>query len=485
MLAALCLAMVFAIALSSYMALCFTSLAMSTRNVVNSHCSELAEAGIEQALYSLNNGDWSGWTVSVVGSQTTFSTQMTMTASSGLVPTTGAPTPLNFGNGATGLVNITITENSGVLATIQSQGQMTLPNGSATNSSAVTTISSTLTASGTTGTATAPVFVNAVAATSSRVTFAGGGTVDSFNSNPSLGVFQAYSAVDAGASAVILSQDVTAFGSTVRLGDAVINGYAVGYDFFSPSTTNWLSYGGSGKLKGPTTPVATYIDSSRILSSPVPNQPISPEILPFTTQNIPAAGDPGGINVLNATCTLGSATAPYPVYSAYGIALNTGNVVTITGRAVIVVTVGSTSILNGGLIQLTPGASLAIFQENGSININCSGTGGITNSSAVPLAKNLALLSTTNNNASNTIKITQQLPFCGVVYFPYLRVTIGSTGVTAPITGSIVGESVTLSAAPVIHYDVALRSPDSIPGDVAFTSLSSPVAVNNLIASVP
>ena len=61
-LAALCLAMVFAISLSSYLALCYVSLNMSTRSVMSSHCIELAEAGIEQALYEQNNdsANWSG-----------------------------------------------------------------------------------------------------------------------------------------------------------------------------------------------------------------------------------------------------------------------------------------------------------------------------------------------------------------------------------------------------------------------------------------
>jgi len=44
MLAALCLAMVFAISLSSYIALCYTSLAMSTRNLMGEHSLELAES---------------------------------------------------------------------------------------------------------------------------------------------------------------------------------------------------------------------------------------------------------------------------------------------------------------------------------------------------------------------------------------------------------------------------------------------------------
>lgn len=486
MLAALCLAIVFAIALSSYMTLCFTSLSMSTRDVVNAHCSELAEAGVEQALYSINNGVWTGWTVAVSGSQSTMTTAMTMTESSGLVPTANNPAPLNFGNGAIGTVNITVTENFGVMATIQSQGQMTLPNGSATNGTALTTITRTLTAGsapGLLGNSTAPVFVNAVGATSKQVTFSAGGILDSYNSITSLGAPQAYSSLIAGASAVVLSQDLTSVGSTVSLNNAVINGYAVGYDHFSPSTSNWLSYGGSGMLVGPTTASGTYIDSSRILTTPVPYQPVSPENPPNWTQALPLAGAPSG-NILTNSCSLGSTSAPFPVYNASGINL-AGGVVVITGKAIIELTGGSITMSGNAEIRLTPGASLSIYADYGSVNINCTGTGGITNTSPIPLAKNFALLSTNNTNVANTVQITQATPFFGVVYFPYLRVTVGNTGVSAPITGSIVGESVTFSGSPILHYDVALRYPDSLPSDVAFTSVASPVLIDSMVASVP
>jgi len=119
MLAALCMAIVLTIALASYLGLCFTSLAMSTRNVVSVHSRELAEAGIEQAIYASNTGDTTGWSVATVGGTTTMSAAMTMT-SSGLVATSSSPTAFNFGNGATGVVNITMTFPAGSPQSIES-----------------------------------------------------------------------------------------------------------------------------------------------------------------------------------------------------------------------------------------------------------------------------------------------------------------------------------------------------------------------------
>jgi len=122
MLAALCLAMVFAISLSSYIALCYVSLNMSTRSIMLSHCAELAETGVEQALYSVNNNDWSLWTTSGGVATTT----MTMTPS-GLALSSTSPTPLNYGNGMNGTVNITVTNYNTSTPSISSQAQFTLP----------------------------------------------------------------------------------------------------------------------------------------------------------------------------------------------------------------------------------------------------------------------------------------------------------------------------------------------------------------------
>ena len=194
MLAALCLAMVFAICLSSYIALCYTSLMMSTRNVMNSLGSELAEAGLEQALYAENNSDWTSWTITSPGGVPTASAAMTMT-SSGLVATSNNPTPLTYGNGVTGTVNITVSNYSSSTPSISSQGVMNIPSGTLQSSGATTSISRTISYTAPTTnsqTASAPFFVNAVAAVSGSVRFRSGGTVDSFSSNPSTGVYQTY-----------------------------------------------------------------------------------------------------------------------------------------------------------------------------------------------------------------------------------------------------------------------------------------------------
>lgn len=534
MLAALCLAMVFAISLSSYIALCYTSLAMSTRNVVNDHCLELAEAGIEQALYASNgnaqgiSSATTGWTSTPGSLVTTVTTTMTMT-SSGLSPSSGNPTALNYGNGATGQTNITFTYLNGqpmAIQTITSQGVMTLPTGTII-SGATPTISRTLTYTGpsTSSTAAAPLFVNAVAATTGRVRFTAAATLDSYNSNPPVTslvgglnyeiaavgttdwtqigatsntqglVFTAsgpgtgsgtayanYSAAVAGYSAVVASQDVGSMSATVRLNDAVVHGYAAGYDYNSPSTDNWLSYAGGGKLVGPNTPSTTFIDSSRILTSQVPYQPVFPENLPNGSGNLPVACTTGG-NILNRTSSIGNPLLPTPlVYYAAGINVGNGVTVSITGPVVLIVYgpgFGSAvNIAGTGNIQLTtPQASLTIFANGGNVVI---GGQGITNMNAFPLPKSVAILSTTSTGYTVTMSETQ--PFYGVVYFPYQSITVSSN---SSIYGSIVGSTINISGSPAIHYDNALRTPDTLSSSAAFAYVTAPITVSGLLASVP
>ena len=417
LLAALCLAIVLTISLSSYLALCFTSLAMSTRSVMATHSQELAESGIEQAIYMSSSGDTTGWNVATASGTTTLSTTMTMT-SSGLVATSSSPTPFNFGNGATGVVNITMTYPAGFPQSIQSissQGVVTLPMGSIV-ASAKPVISRTLTyiGPGAGSTVAAPVFVNAAAATAATpynsgdpgyVQFTSGGTVDSYNSNPSAtnlkngsvcviaaagntnwiaigapsnsvgtvftatgpgtGTGTAYedfnntligpgNYVNEGYSAILASQNTSLATGNVAIKGATVKGYAVGYDYSSPSSTNWFSYvTNSGQLIGPSTSFGTYIDSSRIVTSPVPYQPIFQESRPANTATY------------SGQTTMGTAGATTPtIYQAgIGFTLGDGQTINIVGP-VVIISYGAIQITGtGGITLTTPSASLQIFQE--------------------------------------------------------------------------------------------------------------------------
>lgn len=478
MLAALCLAMVFALSLSSYMALCTTSLGMSTRAIEVAHSTELAETGAEQALYALNNNDWTGWTIS--GSTATET--MTMT-SGGLVLSSTNPTSLNYGNGVVEQVVITVNSynlSSGA-PTVSSVATFTMPKYRGISGSSIP-ITGTITLSPLTGATSAlgPVFVNAVAATAtatsptaanSSARFKTTGLVDSYTSNPSGTSYVPYLSTSAGYSAVILSllDNSAISGATVRLGNTVVHGYAAGYDpYYSATSTNWLSYSASGALLGPNTPGGTTIDSSRILTLPNPYQPVVNENSPanFNFSSIPSASSSDGYT-LNQTCTLGSPTATAPVFYDYsgGIGLTGSQIVTIQGP-VVMVCYSDITFSQAARIQLTtPQASLQIFLEYG--NLSMGGT-SIVNMNATPLPKKVSILDTTNNWASATVSTTQ--PYYGVMYLPYMPITFTSLAPT--VYGSIVGQSVIFDYYTSFHYDRALRAPLAVTTPFTSTSLA-------------
>jgi hypothetical protein len=472
MLAALCLAMVFVIVLSSYITLCYTSLKMSTRNMMASHAVELAEAGLEQALYAQNvsNGfTTGGWTTSGGVASAT----MTMT-SGGFVLTSTSPTALNMGNGVTGQVYVQVSGYATSSPIYTSTATLSIPNQDADVIRTVTT----------TG-ARAPVFVNAVAATTGTVRFQSAGLVDSYNS--ALGPYSSPGTY----SAVILSQRTTT-NRSVRLNNAVLQGYAVGYDSSSPTmppTSTWFSpTTGSTTVKSSLS-TGPKIDTTRLISNPLPYQPTQNEALPNGSGNLPAGCCVGATNVMSRAYTFNS-PASETIYYANGI--NLTNATVQIQVPVVIILYGNLNISGTGSIQFTaPGASLLIFAENGSVSI--TSTNGINNTSGTPLAKRCVIMSTTNNNPSgpansNTVTFATNNPFYGELYFPYLPVTIGSTSpaTTPTIYGSIVGSSVTFATSPAIHYDTALRNPDATLGDEAFsTYLSAPITAGSLVDSVP
>jgi hypothetical protein len=485
MLAALCLALVFVISLSSYIALCYTSLTVSTRAVAVSHGSEIAEAGIEQALYSMNNSDWSLWTLS--GGNATATLNVT---ANGLQ--TGG-TPLNLGNGITAVVNVTVQNYNTTSPSVTSQAVLTLPSYAGVSTANTVSATATYGPPATPTTAATPVFVNAVAATTGTVRFRTGGTVDSYNStNPPL--FNSYSTYaqyasgpsGPGYSAIVLSQDTSTASATVRLGNCAIHGYASGYDPYSPGSTNWLSYSGTGMVVGKNTAPSNYIDSTRLLTSPVPYQPLPAEILPGNGSNVSMPSQSNDGLTLNQSCTLGTTTATTVILAPNGINLTSGQVVAIHGPVQIICNYGNVTISGTSQIVLTNQyASLQIFLERGSLVL---GGNGIANVYATPLPKKVAIVGA--NNTTGAAAFSTSTPFYGVIYLPHIPITF--TGATPVIYGSIVGSSVTFMTSPTIHYDLALRYPmgaysptNPLLYGAAFDNLSSPSSFIGLTSSAP
>jgi hypothetical protein len=109
------------------------------------------------------------------------------------------------------------------------------------------------------------------------------------------------------------------------------------------------------------------------------------------------------------------------------------------------------------------------------------GGNGITNSSPVPLPKRVAVVSSVNTNPV-TVSLNSTSVYYGVLYFPLAHISVTTD---ATIFGSVVGASVSFSGSPTLHYDLALRTPDSDIHDSAFTAVAAPKTIATLSASVP
>jgi hypothetical protein len=420
LLMALCFAAVLAIALSSYLTLCYRSLQMSTRSMNSSHSAELAEVGLEDALWALNKNDWTDWSFS--------GTTATKTTSG-----------FTFDNGATGSVTTTLTNYNGSLGTSRTftvTGTTTLADG--------TTTSRTVTSSA----VQAPLFTNAVAATTGLVKFTVAGTgsiIDSYDS--SLGD---YSTQTPGYSAIIASGSTSTSASTVQLTNAQVKGYVA-------TLSSGPSYSTSATLKGPSTPATTRIDSSRISTSPY--QPQFDIKTPSTT-GATAFSAPSG----NGTKHYGTAGTT-TVYTCTGFDMTGSGKIILDGPVQIVMT-GSAAFylgLHGGTpqIQISSTASLEVFSA-GDFAIY---GGGISNATLDP--KKCAIYS------SNTLTVPDMntaTAFYGVIYAPGGDFSVASNNA---IYGSIVARNVTFNgSSPTVHYDMNLRN-------VTFVGLDTPYSVSN------
>ena len=418
LLAALCFAAVLSLALGSYLTVCCRSLQMSTRHLSSAHGLELAEVGLEEALWALNKSDWSnGWTIT--------GTTATKTLSG-----------FTYENGLTGSVSLTVAsyDGSAGLRTVTVTGITTLADG--------TTARRTLTGTS----AQAPLFVNALAATTGNVTFSSAGTVDSYDS--SLGL---YSAQAPGYSAIVASGATPAAvnpTATVTLTNAQIKGFAASLYSGGPSVST------SGRVYGPASPASPKVDALRVSVSPY--QPV------FDIRTISGGTALTGPPT-NSTTTLGVAGDTTPaVYRYASLDLKGSTKIIIDGPVRLVVPGNFYLGLNGGTssIEVSANGTLEIFTGS---DIAIYGN-GLNNLTSDP--KRLALYGTNTLTAPD---MNTSTAFYGVIYTPTGNFKVISNNA---IYGAIVAKQIAISAtAPVIHYDLNLRN-------VSFTGLDTPFAIS-------
>ena len=415
LLAALCFTAVLAMAVTSYMAMCYRSLVTSTRSLQFERSGLLAEIGMEQALWALNKNDFSAWTVD--GDAYTRTT-----------------TGFTYENGIVAQVAVRVTRETASWSqpgarTVTVTGTTTLADGTPIERSYETTVEPL------------PMFVNALAgasqsdAATAQVRFYSGtgATVDSYYSS----VSTSPATFEFGA--------VVAGNDRVTMQSARIRGY-VAIDSAAPALTDATV---DAELKGPATPVATKIDSSRLNGAV--NQP-------FYSVNVPTGA---GTTISAGTQTLGTVGATEPtLYYADEIQMGSGTI-TVVGPVKLVVS-GTFYLWGTARLTVASTGSLELFAGGA---VYSTSSGGFRNQTLLP--SKLAIYGYRSSWNVGYINQPTSAPFYGVVYLPEVILDLYGTG---DYYGSFIARRINVRNGSKIHYDTSLRT-------TYFDGLASPYGV--------
>ena len=394
---AMLLAAIIGISLVSYLSLGRTTLKLSHRTFFANDAANLAEAGLEQAIYSFNlmGGGaapataWSGWTISGTNAMRTL-------------------TPFNRDQNAIGTVKIYVKgyDNSDAAPYVISQATITPFDGGAP----IVRVLQLRLQKNNAAAANGLVALNGL-------TFTSDSFADSFNSNPSnspAGPWLSYSSIIARSStaAAVLAGSVSiesgrVFGD-LRLGSGVV---APPTSYYTGTlTTNY-----SATFPLPTYPTAGSVSQSYNIGSSIPG-------------TLPRFGD------------LPASDGRY-----YYFCNNTtiGAVTISAARNVTIV--GTNTGLSSGLVL--PISGTCFIYMDGPLTL--SGGNDITNAA---WAGALRVYSSTSSNSS----IGNKSEFIGCFHAPSSALTITGANSDGLVVGSFIAQTITAANGKDFHYDEAL-----------------------------
>lgn len=402
---ALLISVALAIGLVGYLALSRTTLNLAQRTLFVSDAGNLAEAGLEEALYSFNQLNagvaaataWSGWTLS------------------GSTATRTLP-QFNRDQNGIGTVKVFVNGYNGGAATPFVVAQATIvPFDRSAPIVKVVRI----------GMIQAGVFINGLVGLNG-LSLRGQPLIDSFNSNPTnspTGPWINYtSALSAGNTSVVVKA------GTVELGNGLIKGNLVlGTGVAAPpvsQVTGTIQTNYTGQFTMPAYPTAAGVSQSYQLGSRIPAQ-------------LPVTGDrPAG-------------DGKY-YYFATGATIT--NVAIVTGAKVVIV--GSTTSLSTG-ITINANATLEVYIDG---PISASSQGSLNNSN---WAGALQIFTTTSTECS----LSGNGELRASVYAPNAALRATGGGLSGSVVGSYVAKSIIATGQMSFHYDEALRYLQTIGGN--------------------
>lgn len=386
---------ILAIATAGFLTASYRSVQFSNRAFNSMRSIQFAEMGMEEALWSLKNNNWSDWTIKDSTATRTI-------------------TGFTYPDGCSGEIHLRLQGYNTTSVSFVVEGQVTLADGSTVKKQLVATASQ------------APLFTNAIFSTFTT-TFDFGGTIDSYRSADG-----PYSPGTAGFSAIVAGSSVnSATAASVIVNQAHIQGY-VAYAGAAPI------FNSNGSLQGPTT--TTRIDPIRFSNSPWQNLA---DIKPVT----------GGSILPDGWFTVGTpgATAP-AVYYAQNLNLEGGKIMIVDGPVIVDVAGQLRIDGSGAKIIVTPNGSLEIHFA-GALSV---GGAGIENQTLDP--KKVALLSTASSDDFSAHVFSSMTPFYGVMYMPTANLTIsGGVDIYGAVVAQSLRFSDNNN--PQLHYDTSLRSP--------------------------
>jgi len=408
---ALILAVLSGIAVASYLRLGKTSMELSNRSFYANAAVNLAETGLEQAMWSINQSiggnatAYNGWTKSGNKATRTF-------------------TGDSYGQNTTGSVVVTIDRYNGAggAPVLYSHSIITPPNGRPVEK----WLRVDLIKRGR--------FINGLVA-KRQVRFSGNNaTVDSWNSDPDKNPGTASVPFSAG-----VRRDRGTVASAHVMVDSILVQNADIWGYAATAQEN-PSVGAQGSIMGADTPAGVRIDPARISNDFTAD---FPDLTAPTNGSVTAA--------IAGASTLGSAGATN-VYQLPSISLSgNGATLTIRGNVTLVVT-QEINITGKGGIVLENGASLTIY---------CPGTikiagNGLLNPSPTPA--NCAIYGTGRGPSLQSIDIAGNGTLSTVAYAPYGDLKINGNG---DVCGSFVAHDITMVGNAAFHYDESLAEMDT------------------------
>lgn len=394
------------LSIGSFIVLTVNTAKLSQRSFHANSCLNLAEAGLEEAIYALNQADWSTWSTHSSGSDNKFKT----------IPN------FDLGQGNTGEVTVLVYgATTSPTPTIVSQGKATASIGPPIVKQLEIKVQRK------------SQFASGLVA-KDTITFSGGNAyVDSYNSgDPTYSTGGMYDASKKKDNGTVGSVSVAV--DSISISNSDVWGYVATGGAFP-------SVGPNGTIKGADTPPGVDVDTNRIttdFTSSFDNVSDIPTSFDVVLTNLAGSSN-------HTLGTAGTAT----IIKATSIDNNNGRVITVYGDVTLVVTNGIT--VKGDFI-VAANSTLKLYIE-GDMDI---GGNGLANVDGKP--EGLIVYGTNTTVGGQLIKLHGNGAMSAAVYAPNATVDMKGGGSSGSMSGSVVANKIKITGNYSFHYDEALRN---------------------------